>query len=165
MNVLTLNAMFVILLMLFARVWDAINDPMMGMIVDRHTTKMGRMRAYPVFTAIPIAILTILMFVNPGFDTQNKTVGLYVFVPKGFDAVNVIRNRTFRMAITKIYPKHFKKLFVGAELVGKREFIRCPRNSIYRGRFNRLHTFKDLAEIINDFGKKVHFLGFATLTV
>ena len=62
MNVLTLNAMFVIMLMLLARVWDAINDPMMGMIVDRHTTKMGRMRAYPVFTAIPIAILTILMF-------------------------------------------------------------------------------------------------------
>ncbi len=80
MNVLTLNAMFVIMLMLLARVWDAINDPMMGMIVDRHTTKMGRMRAYPVITAIPIAVLTILMFVNPGFDTQNKTIGLYVFV-------------------------------------------------------------------------------------
>lgn len=80
MNVLTLNAMFVIMLMLLARVWDAINDPMMGMIMDRFTTKRGRMKPYPVFTAIPIAILTILMFVNPGFDTKNKSIWLYVFV-------------------------------------------------------------------------------------
>ena len=80
MNVLSLNAMFVIMLMLLARVWDAINDPMMGMIVDRRSTKFGRMRPYPLITAIPIAALTILMFVNPGFDTQNKSIWLYVFV-------------------------------------------------------------------------------------
>ena len=80
MNVLTLNAMFVIMLMLLARVWDAINDPMMGMIVDRHSTKRGRMKPYPLITAITIAALTILMFVNPGFDTQNKSIWLYVFV-------------------------------------------------------------------------------------
>ncbi len=79
MSVLKLNAMFVILLMLFARVWDAVNDPMMGMIMDRVSFKKGRMKPYPVVTAIPIAILTILMFVNPGFDTNNKTVWLYVF--------------------------------------------------------------------------------------
>ncbi len=80
MNVLTLNAMFVIMLMLLARVWDAINDPMMGMIMDRKTTKWGRMKPYPILTAIPIAALTILMFVNPGFDTENKSIWLYVFV-------------------------------------------------------------------------------------
>ncbi|MGN0485735.1 MAG: MFS transporter [Acutalibacteraceae bacterium] len=80
MNVLALDAMFVILLMLLARVWDAINDPLMGMIVDRRTTKHGRMKPYAVATAIPIAILTILMFVNPGFDVQNKSIWLYVFV-------------------------------------------------------------------------------------
>ena len=80
MSVLKLNAMFVILLMLLARVWDAINDPMMGMIMDRVSFKKGRMKPYPVVTAIPIAILTILMFVNPGFDTNNQTKWLYVFV-------------------------------------------------------------------------------------
>ncbi|MBQ5591532.1 MAG: MFS transporter [Clostridia bacterium] len=80
MNVLTLNAFFVIMLMLLARVWDAINDPMMGMIMDRHTTKWGRMKPYPLATALPIAALTILMFVNPGFNTDNKSIWLYVFV-------------------------------------------------------------------------------------
>ncbi|MBR3767163.1 MAG: MFS transporter [Clostridia bacterium] len=90
MNVLTLNAMFVILLMLLARVWDAINDPMMGMIMDRHTTKKGRMKPYPVATALPIAILTILMFVNPGFDTDNKSIWLYVFVAAVYVAWGMI---------------------------------------------------------------------------
>ena len=81
MNVLKLNAMFVILLMLFARVWDAINDPLMGMIIDRHQTKKGRLRPYPVITAIPIAILTILMFLPPlGFDISEKTMGMYFYV-------------------------------------------------------------------------------------
>ena len=80
MNVLALDAMFVILLMLIARIWDAVYDPFIGMAMDRKSTKWGRMKPYPVITAIPIAILTILMFVNPGFDTQNQSVGLYVFV-------------------------------------------------------------------------------------
>lgn len=38
-NVLHLPLMFVLMLMLLARVWDAINDPLMGIIADRHTTK------------------------------------------------------------------------------------------------------------------------------
>ena len=64
-NVLRLAPMFVLLLMLFARVWDAINDPLMGTIIDRHNTRFGRMKPYPLITCVPIAILTILMFHKP----------------------------------------------------------------------------------------------------
>ena len=80
-NVLTLSYWFSIFLMLFARVWDAINDPLMGLIVDRHMTRWGRMRPYPVFTAIPIALLTILMFTHPiGFEHGSHSTGLYIYV-------------------------------------------------------------------------------------
>lgn len=65
-NVLRLAPMFVLLLMLFARVWDAINDPLMGTVIDRHSTRRGRMKPYPVITALPIAVLTIMMFTKPG---------------------------------------------------------------------------------------------------
>ena len=80
MNVVKLGAVFVILLMLLARVWDAINDPLMGMIVDRHTSRWGRLRHYPVITAIPIAVLTILMFTVPfGYEPQ-KDVPTPVYI-------------------------------------------------------------------------------------
>lgn len=65
LNVLHLTPVFVLLLMLLARVWDAINDPLMGMIVDRKTTKWGKMKPYILFAAAPIAILTFLMYLSP----------------------------------------------------------------------------------------------------
>ncbi len=81
-NVLRLAPMFVMLLMLLARVWDAINDPLMGMIVDRHKTKYGRMKPYPIATIIPIAALTIMMFTKPSFEDVELMVYtsvVYVF--------------------------------------------------------------------------------------
>ena len=68
MSVLRLAPIFVLLLMLLARVWDAINDPMMGIIIDRTRSRFGKMRHYAVFTAVPIAALTILMFYKPNLS-------------------------------------------------------------------------------------------------
>lgn len=68
LNVLQLAPMFVLLLMLLARVWDAINDPLMGMIVDRRTTKRGKMKPYILYASLPIAVLTILMYLSPNLD-------------------------------------------------------------------------------------------------
>lgn len=55
-------ALSVALLMLFARIYDALNDPIMGSIVDRTRTKWGKCRPYLNWMAIPIAIMTILCF-------------------------------------------------------------------------------------------------------
>ncbi len=74
LNVLQLAPMFVLLLMLLARVWDAINDPLMGIIVDRHTTKRGKMRPYIIYAAIPIGILTILMYLSPDLDKTSLMI-------------------------------------------------------------------------------------------
>jgi Na+/melibiose symporter-like transporter len=74
-NVLQLNLWFVLALMLLARVWDAINDPLMGMIVDSHTTKWGKMKPYILFASVPIAVLTILMYLSPDL----KGTSLMVF--------------------------------------------------------------------------------------
>ncbi len=82
-NVLQLPLLFVLLLMLLARIWDAINDPLMGMIADRNTTKWGKMKPYILFAAAPITILTILMYYAPEGLSQTElmvyTAFVYVF--------------------------------------------------------------------------------------
>ncbi len=68
MNVLKLTPLFVLLLMLLARVWDAVNDPIMGYIADRAHPKNGKMRPYLLYTPIPIAVLTVLLFYAPNLS-------------------------------------------------------------------------------------------------
>ena len=65
------GALSVALLMLFARIYDALNDPIMGSIVDRTRTPWGKCRPYLKWMAIPVSIVTILCFLpwypqNPG---------------------------------------------------------------------------------------------------
>lgn len=49
-------------LMLATRIFDALNDPIMGSIVDRTRTKWGKCRPYLKWMAIPIGIMTIICF-------------------------------------------------------------------------------------------------------
>lgn len=84
LNVLQLTPMFVLLLMLLARIWDAINDPLMGMIVDRSNSKSGKMIPFIRFALIPIAIMTILMYLSPNLDkTQMMIYSAIVYVAWG----------------------------------------------------------------------------------
>ena len=84
LNVLQLTPMFVLLLMLLARVWDAINDPLMGMIVDRSNLKSGKMLTFIRFALIPIAIVTLLMYLSPNLDkTQMMIYSAIVYVAWG----------------------------------------------------------------------------------
>lgn len=68
LSVLKLTPLFVLLLMLFARIWDAVNDPIMGYIVDKRNPKSGKMKPYLIYTPIPIAILTVLLFYAPNLS-------------------------------------------------------------------------------------------------
>ena len=47
-----------------ARVWDAVNDPMMGTIVDKTKTKWGKCKPYLLFVPAVIMVTTILPFIN-----------------------------------------------------------------------------------------------------
>ena len=61
-DIVHLGAGAISMIMLVARIWDAINDPMMGSIADRTNTRWGRFRPY-LFMAPPIlAIFNILTF-------------------------------------------------------------------------------------------------------
>ena len=64
------SALSVALLMLFTRIYDAMNDPIMGSIVDRTRTPWGKCRPYLKWMAIPIAIITIICFL-PYYPNTN----------------------------------------------------------------------------------------------
>ena len=84
LNVLQLTPMFVLLLMLLARVWDAINDPLMGMIVDRSKLKSGKMIPFIRFALVPIAAVTLLMYLSPNLPkTELMIYSAIVYVAWG----------------------------------------------------------------------------------
>jgi sugar (glycoside-pentoside-hexuronide) transporter len=77
-DVLGLAALSVGTLMLVARVWDAVNDPIMGIIVDKTNTRWGKLRPYLLGVAIPMAVFTILTFLNVDLPTSSKLIYAYV---------------------------------------------------------------------------------------
>jgi len=65
-------------LFLLSRIWDAINDPMMGALADRTKSKHGRFRPWIKWTAFPFGILAVLMFTTPDFSLNGKIIYAYV---------------------------------------------------------------------------------------
>lgn len=73
------GAMAVAFLMLFTRVYDAFNDPIMGSIVDKTRTKWGKCRPFLKWMAIPIGISTIVCFC-PLFQSRSTTTFIIISV-------------------------------------------------------------------------------------
>lgn len=75
-DILGVAAGFVGSLYFVARIWDAINDPVMGMIVDKTKTKWGKFRPWLVIGTLINSIVTIILFTN--FDLTGTS--LYIFI-------------------------------------------------------------------------------------
>ena len=58
---------------LVSKIFDGLNDPIMGVIVDKTRTRWGKMRPYLFFGAIPWGIITILMFMPSIYAGMNMT--------------------------------------------------------------------------------------------
>lgn len=70
-DTLGLSGTFVGILFFAARIWDAINDPVMGMVVDNTRTKYGKFRIWLVIGTLVNSVFFILLFTTCGI--QNKT--------------------------------------------------------------------------------------------
>ncbi|MBN1975093.1 MAG: MFS transporter [Sedimentisphaerales bacterium] len=60
------------------RLFDALNDPVMGLIADRTNTRWGKFRPYILYGAIPYGIAGYLLFAGPEFATTGKII--YAFI-------------------------------------------------------------------------------------
>ncbi len=66
------------ILLLITRVWDAVSDPMMGVIADRTHTHWGKYRPYLLFMAPFFSICGVLVFTTPDFGYAARLVWAYV---------------------------------------------------------------------------------------
>lgn len=77
------GSMAVAFLMLFTRIYDGLNDPIMGSIVDKTRTKWGKCRPYLKWMAFPIAGVTVacfLPFYDPKGVVTNHSTAVTTFV-------------------------------------------------------------------------------------
>ena len=87
-NVICLPAMALGWIMTIARIWDAINDPMMGTIVDKTHSKWGKCRPYLIIFPAIIGVITILTFINGNYAEASSTAQKVLIV--GWAAVSYI---------------------------------------------------------------------------
>ena len=52
-------------ILLWPRLWDAVFDPVMGLLADRTRTRWGRFRPWILFTAVPWAVVMVLAYTTP----------------------------------------------------------------------------------------------------
>lgn len=61
-------------IMFVGSIWDAVMDPVVGVISDRTNTRWGKFRPYLLFGAVPYAILAVMAFSTPDFGEKGKFV-------------------------------------------------------------------------------------------
>ncbi|KHD36798.1 MFS transporter [Clostridium acetobutylicum] len=77
-NVFGLSAGQAGVMFLVVRFIDAINDPIIGTLVDKTNTRFGRFRPYLLYGAAPFAVLAFLCFTTPNFSATGKLIYAYV---------------------------------------------------------------------------------------
>ena len=73
-----IDAAKVALMMIVVRLFDALNDPIMGLIADRTNTRWGKFRPYILFGAIPYGICGYMMFAGPDLSENGKLIYAYI---------------------------------------------------------------------------------------
>lgn len=65
-------------ILLICSLWDAINDPMMGVICDTCNPRWGRYRTWFLFTPIFLLVDMFLLFSNPGFIQEARRQNVFM---------------------------------------------------------------------------------------
>lgn len=79
-------------LFLVARFWDAVNDPLMGALADRTSSRWGKYRPYLLWVAFPFGLMGYLCFANPDFSDTGKLIyayATYIGLMMLYTAINV----------------------------------------------------------------------------
>lgn len=87
-----LSAALVGSLFFFTRFWDAISDPLMGVLADRTRNRHGKFRPYLLWMSLPLALAAILTFTTPVLGESAKIIwafATYGLLMTCYTAVNI----------------------------------------------------------------------------
>ena len=79
------------LILLLVKIWDAVNDPIVGWLTDRTVSKHGRRRPWLLYGALPFGLLFFLQWVVPPFSDTGK-FAYYLVIALLFDTAFTIVN-------------------------------------------------------------------------
>lgn len=118
-DVFGLSAAAVATLLLVAKVWDGINDPMMGALMDKTYTRVGGYRTYMIAGAVALVVFTILTFSVPGFGDSGKLFYAYVTYI-GLGMAYTVMNVPFNALPSRMTdnPKRLNQLFASSMWAG-----------------------------------------------
>ncbi len=126
-NVAGLNPGLAGSVLLVAKIWDAINDPLVGWLSDRTASRWGRRYPWMLLGAVPLALCFCLLWWVPPFTNQSLLFGYYVAIAILFytalTAVAVPYN-TLAAELTQTYDERtvlvsFKAAFsIGSSILG-----------------------------------------------
>ena len=77
-DVFGLSASAVGTMFLFTRIFDAVTDPLMGVVADRTQSRWGKFRPYLLWMAVPYGVCGFVMFLNPDYSPEGKLVYAYL---------------------------------------------------------------------------------------
>ena len=70
-------------MILILGIWDTINDPLMGSLIDKTRTRYGKLRPYLLIVPLPLAVATIMLFAGPEIlaDAKSTTIKIiYMYI-------------------------------------------------------------------------------------
>ena len=132
------------LILLITKIWDAVNDPIMGIFVDRTRSKWGKFRPWIIFTPIFFVPISILCFSAPNLTYVGRIIWAYVTfilfditytasdVPYWAMSSAITADTTERNSVV-MYPRFVATVAIAIATVGTLPLIRLFENLVGKG--------------------------------
>lgn len=107
-DVLGLSLTMTSILVSVTKVWDAVNDPLMGMLVDKTRTRFGKCRPWILWMSFPMILATALLFAPVDFGQNgNFAYAIFAYTEYRFKcgSVSEFLNRFFQYRHTMGLPR------------------------------------------------------------
>lgn len=79
-SILGANVIVVAILILIAKIVSAVADPIVGNLVDRSHSKLGKFKSMIVYSLVPLLVFSVVVFIDVPFKTNGTLTYVWIFV-------------------------------------------------------------------------------------